>query len=138
MTTGQQNNSHQGQRGAPIQLGFEDLNEKEQSLLTLLNGEGHGRREVYTLWEAVYGLGWEKVRGGKTRGNSWVRNCLRRLVRARFVEHASEVGDGTYRITKSGRNAVNQHYGWTSAVPAKPKRTRRARPRKREGGKKAS
>lgn len=95
--------SNQGQQGSPLKLAFEELSENEQQLVTFLGVEG---RPTFTIKGLMEGLGWHLGRTGKARGNSKVRNTLRRLVRANWVGHKSEIGDGEYRITLRGFNQL--------------------------------
>lgn len=89
--------SNQGQRAGALQLHFDELTKNEQLLVSSLAIEG---RPVRTINEIMEELNWNHIQGGRARGCSRVRNTLRRLVRARWVTHATEVGDGKYRLTK--------------------------------------
>lgn len=95
--------SNQGQQGSPLKLAFDELSENEQQLVTFLGAEG---RPVYTIKEMMEGLGWHLGRMGRARGNSKVRNTLRRLVRSNWVGHKDDIGDGEYRITLRGYNQL--------------------------------
>lgn len=83
-----------GQRGASLVLKFDDLNKNELAVLRFLAGDGETRR-AYKITEIMEALGWHEP--SRLKGNSRVRNSLRRLVRARWVEHARVYGDGTYQ-----------------------------------------
>ena len=101
----------QGQQGEPLKLHFSELNEKEQKVVTALKEGG-----TLTIAEMVDACGWSNLRAtdgnedhkGRARGNSWVRNSLRRLVRAGWVEHSETVGDGTYRLPKKARDRLRR------------------------------
>jgi hypothetical protein len=97
----------QGQDAQPIDgLSFTELNRHEQALVLTLNGEGTGVREYKTIVELMYANNWHVL--GKAKGNSRVRNSLRRLVRGTWVEHAEKIGDGRYRITEAGRKRLRR------------------------------
>lgn len=83
-----------GQRGTVLELKPTDLNKNELAVLRFLTGDGEGRR-AYRITEIMEALGWHKL--SRLKGNSRVRNSLRRLVRAQWVEHAKIHGDGTYQ-----------------------------------------
>jgi len=97
--------SNQGQQASPLRLTFEELSENEQQLVTFLGVEG---RPVFTIKEIMEGLGWHLGRMGKARGNSKVRNTLRRLVRSNWATHSEDIGDGKYRITLAGLNKLKK------------------------------
>lgn len=102
--------STQGQRAGALQLHFEELTKNEQLLVTYCAQEG---RPTFTIKEMAEGLGWTRMRGsetmsGKARGISRVRNTLRRLVRAQWLVHATEVGDGKYRLSKNGLDRLRR------------------------------
>lgn len=90
------------QQGSPIRrLAFEDLNPHERAVVQTLSERTHtGRRKPKRIVDIMRENHWERI--GLQKGNSRVRNALRRLVRSRLVEHKKEVGDGTYRITPKG------------------------------------
>ena len=83
-----------GQRGGTLALRPEDLNKNEWAVLHFLTGDNDGQR-AYRISEIMEGLGWHQP--SRLKGNSRVRNSMRRLVRARWVEHAKKFGDGTYQ-----------------------------------------
>lgn len=95
--------SNQGQASSPLRLTFEQLSDNEREMVIFLGVEG---RPVFTIKELLEGLGWHLGRTGRARGNSKVRNTLRRLVRSNWVGHQSEIGDGKYRITLQGFNKL--------------------------------
>lgn len=97
--------SNQGQRAGALQLRFEELTKNEQLLVTFLAKDG---RPVQTIVELMEGLGWNKIKGGRARGSSRVRNTLRRLVRSQWLVHESEVGDGRYRLSKNGLDRLRR------------------------------
>lgn len=99
--------SKQGQRGPTIKLHFSDLTDNEKKLIAVLAQPG---RPVMTIKELVVSCGWKSLRQGdtdnenhkgKARGNSRVRNTLRRLIRAEWIGHPDGVGDGEFRLTSS-------------------------------------
>ena len=79
-------------------------------------------RPTLTIKELVTACKWNKVEGGKARGNSRARNTLRRLVRSSWVGHPEDVGDGLYRLTTGGANRIRR----LKPKPAKSKETSRA------------
>ena len=96
--------SSQGQCGEELKLQFEELTKNEQKVVLALADKG---RPVLTIKELVEACGWKSLKAsgtneefkGKARGNSRVRNSLRRLVRATWVENAEGRGSGKYRLT---------------------------------------
>lgn len=88
--------SSQGQQASPLALQFEELSLNEQIVIAAL---AHPERPVKTIKQITQECGWEEVNGSKARGNSRVRNSLRRLVRSHWVEHENHIGDGKYRLT---------------------------------------
>ena len=107
--------SSQGQRAGALQLHFEELTENEQLLVSSLAIEG---RPVRSIKEIMEDLNWHRIKGGKARGCSRVRNTLRRLVRSQWVIHESEVGDGKYRLSKNALDRLRRLVKETE--PAKP------------------
>jgi hypothetical protein len=99
-----------GQRGKALSLSFDQLNSGEQSILQTLRGSG-GKMKISAIVKA---LGWDKP--CKVKGNSRVRNSLRRLVREGFVIHNSKVGDGTYMSADIGPVTANPQPVDTSEV----------------------
>lgn len=82
-----------GQSGKPLDLEAQDLNSKEGCVVAALAGDVNPA-PINALAAICF-----PNEGAKA--NSWVRNSLRRLVRARWVE---KVGTGTYRLTDEGRS----------------------------------
>jgi hypothetical protein len=115
MSTQTEFTSSQGQRAGALQLHFEELSENEQLLVSSLAIEG---RPVRSIKEIMEDLNWHRIKGGKARGCSRVRNTLRRLVRSQWVTHESEVGDGKYRLTKNALDRLRRLVKETE--PAKP------------------
>jgi hypothetical protein len=113
--------SNQAQASGDLRLSFEELTENEQQLVSFLGEEG---RPVYTIKEMMEGLGWHLGRSGRARGNSKVRNTLRRLVRSHWVGHQEEIGDGKYRITLQGLNRLKKLAESVETTTAKPKKHR--------------
>ena len=91
-----------GQSAPPIELPLEMMNDKEKSLVQVLNGQGSGARVVLNL--AVLGM---EACGGvaetESQANSWARNSLRRLVRGKWAERTAP---GMYRISTVGRKRL--------------------------------
>lgn len=130
MSTQTKFKSTQGQRAGALQLHFDELTKNEQLLVTDLAIEG---RPVKTISEIMESLGWNKIRGGKARGSSRVRNTLRRLVRAQWVTHDTEVGDGKYRLSRNAldrlRRLVKETEGTDGAMKtAKPAKAKKPAP----------
>lgn len=120
MTTQNNLKSNQGQQGPELHLAFEELNENEQQLVCFIGQEG---RPVFTIKEMMEGLGWHLGRTGRARGNSRVRNTLRRLVRSRWVAHEDEIRDGRYRISIRGMNQlVKLAEAQNENAPSKPRK----------------
>ena len=96
--------SKQGQRGKKYDLPFEDLTKNEKKVVLAL---AESPEPILTIKELVEACGWKSLRAsnsndefkGHARGNSRVRNSLRRLVKGRWVQHARSYGDGRYRLT---------------------------------------
>lgn len=82
-----------GQCGPVLELKIEDLNPNELAVLRFLAGDG--KRRAFRISEIMEGLGWHEP--SRLKGNSRVRNSMRRLVRARWVEHVNQLGDGKYQ-----------------------------------------
>jgi hypothetical protein len=109
--------SPQGQRAGALQLTFHELTKNEQLLVTFMSKDG---RPVHTIVEIMEGLGWNKIRGGRARGSSRVRNTLRRLVRSQWLTHATEIGDGKYRLSKNGLDRLRRIVKEDDKPNAKP------------------
>jgi hypothetical protein len=107
--------SEQGQRGKELKLHYSELTVNETKIVAVLAKSG---RPTLTIKELVTACKWNKVEGGKARGNSRARNTLRRLVRASWVEHPEDVGDGLYRLTSSAAGRLRR---------LKPKPAKRAK-----------
>ncbi len=75
-----------GQSGPKLELAKDDLNEKESAVLTTIR---RAKGEI-SLAEVVERVGFKPAK----KANSWTRNSLRRLVRARLVKKA---GRGLYK-----------------------------------------
>jgi hypothetical protein len=116
--------SSQGQRAGALQLHFEELTENEQLLVSSLAIEG---RPVRNIKEIMEDLNWHRIKGGRARGCSRVRNTLRRLVRSQWVTHESEVGDGKYRLTKNALDRLRRLVKETE--PAKPAKVATTKPK---------
>lgn len=103
----------QGQAAPELKLQYEELTKNEQKVVQALAQPG---RPVLTIKELVEACGWKSLRAsdanaeftGKVRGNSRVRNSLRRLVRSKWVENAEERGRGTYRLSKRGADRLRR------------------------------
>ena len=97
--------SSQGQRAGALQLTFNELTKNEQLLVVNLAVEG---RPVFSIIEIMELLNWHKIKGGRARGCSRVRNTLRRLVRSQWLVHDTEIGDGKYRLSKNGLDRLRR------------------------------
>lgn len=105
MSTQTEFKSNQGQQAEPLRLKFEDMSDNEKEIVVLL---AHPDRPVMSIKEIMEALNWHRGQAGRARGNSRVRNTLRRLVRSKWVTHKSEVGDGLYRITTSALSKLEK------------------------------
>ena len=113
-----------GQHAKIDKLPYEDLNKREKKLLTVLDGDGQGKREPYLIPE-LKPLCFPSE--GKQRGMLLVRNACRRLVAADWIEHTDKTIDvkgepvklsrGVYRISESGRKRLKR----ALSEPAEPK-----------------
>jgi predicted DNA-binding transcriptional regulator len=99
--------STQGQQARVLQLHYEELTKNERDVVRYLATEG---RPVRTIKEIMEGLNWNHVKGGRARGNSRVRNSLRRLVQSGWVGHETAVGDGRYRLTRNAADRLRRMY----------------------------
>lgn len=79
-----------GQQGKTLSLTFDQLNDDEQAVLTCLIRSGVKMK----ISQIVQDNGWDKP--DKVKGNSMVRNAMRRLIRSSKVLHNKRIGDGTY------------------------------------------
>jgi hypothetical protein len=87
-----------GQSGPALTLRAADLNKNETKLLCSF-GDYKGGEEI-----GIAELAKETFPSKpKATANSWVRNALRRLVRAWLVDKTDR---GTYKLTKAGRSLV--------------------------------
>jgi hypothetical protein len=88
-----------GQSGPPLNLKWDKMNPKEQSIVRFLFGTGTGTRPIVTIStiasECFFGEA-----DTEALANSWTRNSLRRLVRGEWVEKFVR---GSFRITTKGR-----------------------------------
>jgi len=82
-----------GQSGPPLDLVKAKLNDKEEKVVAVLL-EDANPVPINALATNCFS---DKSAG---QANSWVRNSLRRLVRAKWAE---KVGKGTYRLTSTGK-----------------------------------
>lgn len=118
MSTQTEFKSNQGQQAGALRLSFEDMTKNEQALITFLDQED---RPVFSIKEIMEGLNWHRGPGGRAKGNSRVRNTLRRLVRAKWLSHPDEVGDGKYRLSLQGKNRLDKLVSEASEAPAPKK-----------------
>jgi hypothetical protein len=86
-----------GQSGASLELELSDLNPKERRLLLVLNGEGSGKRVEIGIPELADACWKHKT---KFQSNSWTRNSLRRLIRAKLIDKQKR---GVFRISELAR-----------------------------------
>lgn len=105
MSTQTELKSSQGQRAGALQLRFDQLTKNEQLLVSHCAQDG---RPVFSIVELMEGLNWHKMKGGRARGCSRVRNTLRRLVRSQWLVHSTEIGDGKYRLSKNGLDRLRR------------------------------
>ena len=88
--------STQGQRARTIRLSFDELTRNEQMVVASMAEHGRPTRSIRDIAKT---LNWHKGRGNNhAKGQSRVRNTLRRLVQSGWLVHESEVGDGLYRL----------------------------------------
>lgn len=71
-----------------------ELNKKEQAVLDAFDGT-----QKISIAELAVKAFPKKGAAAKTKGNSWVRNSLRKLLRLKLVEHVASDG-------KSGKSGV--------------------------------
>jgi hypothetical protein len=90
-----------GQQGKALDLTFDQLNAGEQSVMATLRNSG-SKMKISAI---VCALGWDQP--CKVKGNSRVRNALRRLVRSGFALHNAQIGDGTYMASDIGPVSAN-------------------------------
>jgi hypothetical protein len=88
-----------GQSGPPLDLGYGDLNDNERKVVAVFKGKGERKPKT------IADLAKECFPSKKfAKANSWVRNSLRRLVRADWLEKMER---GSYRITDKGRRRLD-------------------------------
>jgi hypothetical protein len=104
-----------GQSGPPLELVKSKLNGKEEKVVAFLL-EDANPVPINALATQCFGDWPEVLETPKpaSTANSWVRNSLRRLARAKWVE---KVGRGTYRLTEQGRTRAE---GGDSLPPPEP------------------
>jgi len=90
-----------GQRAKSCGLTFDRLNKGELAVLRCLRRFGAKMK----IRQIVENNGWDKP--CKVKGNSKVRNALRRLVREKMVLHDKEIGDGTYFLPEDEDGSVD-------------------------------
>jgi len=103
----------QGQRAVALEMEFGDFNPNEQAVLCALS-----RGPAMTIKEIMVANGWQSLENGK--GNSRVRNSVRKPVRAGWVEHVTQVGDGRYYLTAHGRRYFDSEPSVALAVEPCP------------------
>ena len=92
----------QGQAGPKLNLGWDRLSTNEKRVLKVMLPAPGEHRKPMSIADIVTETGWAK-REGKAKANSWVRNQMRRLVRAGYVEHPEMISDGKYVLTDYGK-----------------------------------
>ena len=98
-----------GQQGKALNIAPDQLNPNEKYVLDALRDDG-GKMEISSI---VNALGWDipqvpfSLNYSKVKGNSRVRNALRRLVREGLVMHNTQIGDGTYMASDIGPVLAN-------------------------------
>lgn len=93
------------QRGEAIELTLDMLNANERTVLETLALADGGVAAPMKIAEIMLANQWQIP--DKSKGNSRVRNSLRKLVRGQWVEHTSKFGDGRYQVTGLGRSKLN-------------------------------
>lgn len=107
-TSGSRRVYRQGQStGKPLDHRSIKLNHKELRVLSILCPPIGSHRKPMTIADIAAALHWTKTHG-VAMATSWVRNSLRRPVRAGLVEHESELNDGTYIITDLGKRKIRE------------------------------
>jgi predicted MarR family transcription regulator len=94
------------QHGPEINLPVEKLNPHERAVIRTLADASGGRRRPKKIVDIMHDNDWDKI--GLAKGNSRVRNALRRLVRGKLVEHPEKIGDGFYRLTPTGKRKAKK------------------------------
>lgn len=106
----------QGQNGPKLSLSWEKLTTNERRVIkSLLPSPGEHRKPM-SISEIAAETGWAK-RMSQAKANSWVRNQLRRLVRADYVEHAEKIKDGNYILTDYGKRQARAHIEQKTTEP---------------------
>jgi len=90
-----------GQSGPALKdLTVEDLNEKERNILLNLGTEGHRHeKSIAAMAAECY------PNKAKAKGNSWIRNGLRRLMRAKLLEKDAR---GIFKQSLEGREVAKK------------------------------
>lgn len=112
----------QGQMAEELTVPFDKLNQHEQAIVNVLNVKGRPEMTIKELMEAN---NWHKQLG-KAKGNSRVRNSLRRLVRGGWVMHPEDIGDGRYFLTKTGADRLRRFKGKGTKKAAAKKSAKKA------------
>ena len=89
-----------GQSGKALELTIDQLNPGEKAVLSCLQTAGTKLK----IRQIVEINGWDNP--SITKGNSRVRNALRRLVRSGMVIHSKQIGDGTYQASGTVANPM--------------------------------
>lgn len=124
--------SNQGQRGRKRDIPFEELSKNEKKVVLAL---AEASEPILSIKELVKECGWSSLHAskanpefkGNARGNSRVRNALRKLVKGRWVQHASRYGDGRYKLTPRASEELPRLKA--TKVARKLKKSSRARSR---------
>jgi len=95
--------SKQGQRGGELKLHYSELSDNELKIVKALAKPG---RPILTIKELIVECKWKGL--GKAKANSRVRNTVRRLVKAKWIEHPEEIGDGQYRLTSAAKDRLRR------------------------------
>ena len=106
----------QGQSGPKIELTWEGLCTTERRVIRALAPKHGEHKRVMTIADIAHETGWIK-REGKKKAYSWVRNSMRRLVRANFVAHESQIKDGRYLLTTYGLRQVRSKHRASKPLP---------------------
>lgn len=93
------------QRGEAIELTLDMLNDNEHTVLKTLTSAEGGAAAPMKIAEIMLANQWQIP--DKAKGNSRVRNSLRKLVRGQWVGHTTEFGDGRYQLTELGNSKLN-------------------------------
>lgn len=101
---------HTGQSGPKMALHWTELNKKEQRVVNVLKDELNPM-PINSLASACF-----PKAASASQSNSWVRNSLRRLVCAEWVQ---KVGRGTYRLSAATRARLGSETPETTLQAAK-------------------